>query len=149
MREEDTEAGSGQVGGQEVSVVTPGRAGHTLHLALHLAGDVGHQVDQVLVHPPVELVGAGLVAVPGLTEAAPAGVDLLTAEEQGADLTEGKTLAGEVGDELAVWRLIAELATLLQTGHPSNTFQQSPLVNLTGGVLTGTFHRGTQGYCGC
>ena len=37
MREEDTQPGSVEVGGEEVSVVTAGTAGDTLHLALHLS----------------------------------------------------------------------------------------------------------------
>ena len=137
---------SGEVRGEEVSVVTTGTAGHTEHLPLHLTLHITNNLEQVLIYPPIELVGAGLIAASGLSDTVPAGVDLLTAEEQGTDLTEGETLAGKVSEELTVWRVIAELATLLETGHTSNTLYQSPLVHLTGRVLTGALNRGAQAY---
>ena len=84
--------------GEEVSVVTTGTAGHTDHLPLHLTLHITNNLEQVLIYPPIELVGAGLIAASGLSDTVPAGVDLLTAEEQGTDLTEGETLAGKVSE---------------------------------------------------
>ena len=112
----------------------------TQSFTVQLRGHVGHGVQDVLVHVPVEAAPAGVEAVQPLGDAAGAGGHAGTRGEQAALAGHGHGRGVEVGDVLTRVLVLAQLPALRHAGHLQDGVDDVVLGVFTLNTLGGTAH---------